>query len=49
MGQSCLEYFIILHAHKQHTDDLDICEVAKDFASKDDHRQDYFEHFLGSS
>lgn len=45
MGQSRLNHFIVLHAHKQRTDDLDICEVAKDFASKNSRRQDYFGHF----
>ena len=40
MGQSRLNHVIILHAHKQHTDDLDICEVAKEFAGKNNHRRE---------
>ena len=38
MGQSRLNHVIILHAHKQRTDDLDICEVAKEFAGKHNRR-----------
>jgi len=45
MGQSRLNHVIILHVHKQRTDDLDICEVAKDFVSKNNRRQEYFGHY----
>ena len=45
MGQSRLNHVIILNAHKQRTNELDICEVAKDFASKNSRREEYFGHF----
>ena len=45
IGQSHLNHDIILHAHKQRIDDLDICEVAKEFAGKNNRRREYFGHF----
>ena len=45
MGQSHLNHVIILNAHKQRTNELDICEVAKDFAGKNSRREEYFGHF----
>ena len=42
MSQKRLNHVIILHTHKQRTDDLDLYEIAKEFASANSRRQDFF-------
>ena len=46
MTQKRLNNLIILHTHKDRTDNLDLCAVSCDFASANDHRQAVLWHFL---
>ena len=48
MSQKRLNHVMILHTHKQQTDDLDLYKIAKEFASANSQRQDFldFSHML---
>ena len=42
MSQQRLNHLMLLHAHKSHTDDLDLIDVANDFIDGSDHRKYLF-------
>ena len=46
MTQKRLNNLIILHTHKDRTDNLDLCAVSCDFASANDHHRWFFWYFL---
>lgn len=47
MGQERLNHLMVLHVHKSETDSLDIIQIANDFISRNDHREQVFGTFSG--
>ena len=43
MSQKRLNHAMILHTHKQRTDDLNLYEIAREFASANSQRQDFLD------
>lgn len=46
MTQKRLNNLVLLHTHKDRTDNLDLCAVSCDFASANDHRRKFFGAYL---
>ena len=46
MSQECLNHVIILHTHKNCTDQVNLEEIAEEFVTFNDCRLQYFGHFL---
>ena len=42
MTQQRLNHLMLLHAHKSHTDSLNLVDVANDFIAGNDHRKHMF-------
>ena len=47
MGQERLNHLMVLHVHKSETDSLDIIQIANNFISRNDHREQVFGTFSG--
>ncbi len=45
MTQQRLNNLMVLHVHKDHTDKLNLCEVANEFVSVNERRQEVFGTF----
>ena len=43
MSQKKLNHVVMLHTHKQRTDDLDLYKIAKEFSSANSRRQDFLD------
>ena len=49
MKQSRLNHLVLLHVHKDITDNLDMIDCANDFVSANEHRQQVFGNFSSSN
>ena len=45
MTQACLNHLMVMHVHKDRTDNLNIVDIAKAFVSLNDRRSTFFGHF----
>ena len=46
MGQPRLNHVLLLHIHRERTDNIDLFEIAKDFVSVNERRKNYFGSFV---
>ena len=46
MGQSRLNHVLLLHVHKERTDNIDLLKIAKEFVSVNERRKNFFGTFV---
>ena len=42
MSQERLNHCLLVHVHRQKTDELECCDIAKEFISRNERRRNYF-------